>query len=136
MDGQLNYPLRDAGMQREWHEAEQCLTNALLFIDTLRHDAASQFWPVWAPLAFSSIVNLMLHMFVISTSPEEAKERMQRIRDTRETLRLSSKQLPVLQLGLLRIDSVFWKGLDQIFDLQPHIYDALSSEFVGLRNAA
>lgn len=134
-DGQLNQSPTDADMQRARHEAEQCLTDALLFVNKLKHDADSQFWPAWAPLAFSSIVNLMLHLLVMSSSSEEAKEKMQTVRDTREALRIRSKQLPVLRLGLLRIDSVFWKGLDQIFVLQPHIYEALGPELMGLRNA-
>ncbi|KAL5090773.1 hypothetical protein Trisim1_004079 [Trichoderma cf. simile WF8] len=133
-DGQSNQSLTDADMQRARHEAGKCLSNALLFVNKLKLDASSQFWPAWAPLAFSSIVNLMLHLLVMSSSPEEAKQRMQTVLDTRDSLRIRSKQLSILRLGLLRIDSVFWKGLDQIFVLQPHIYEALSPEFMGLRN--
>ncbi|KAL6818101.1 fungal-specific transcription factor domain-containing protein [Trichoderma sp. SZMC 28013] len=134
-DGQSNQPSTDADMQRARHEAGKCLSDALLFVNKLKLDASPQFWPAWAPLAFSSMVNLMLHLLVMSSSSEEAKQRMQTVRDTRESLRIRSKQLPILRLGLLRIDSVFWKGLDQIFVLQPHIYEALSPEFMGLRNA-
>ncbi|KAL7911524.1 fungal-specific transcription factor domain-containing protein [Trichoderma velutinum] len=133
-DGQLNQSSTEADMQRARHEAGKCLSDALSFINKLKLDASSQFWPAWAPLAFSSIVNLMLHLLVMSSSSEEAKQRMQTVRDTRESLRIRSKQLPILRLGLLRIDSVFWKGLDQIFVLQPHVYEALSPEFMGLRN--
>ncbi|KAJ4854691.1 fungal specific transcription factor domain-containing protein [Trichoderma breve] len=133
-DGQSNPSSTDADMQRARHEAGRCLSNALLFVNKLKLDASSQFWPAWAPLAFSSIVNLMLHLLVMSSSSEEAKQRMQTVLDTRDSLRIRSKQLPILRLGLLRIDSVFWKGLDQIFVLQPHIYEALSPEFMGLRN--
>ncbi|KAL7942755.1 fungal-specific transcription factor domain-containing protein [Trichoderma barbatum] len=135
-DGQLNQSSADTDMQRARHEAGQCLADALCFVNKLKLDVPSQFWPAWAPLAFSSIVNLMLHLLVMSGSSEEAKQRMQMVRDTREALRIRSKQLHVLQLGLLRIDSVFWKGPDQIFALQPHIYEALGSEFMGLRNAS
>ncbi|KAL6799722.1 fungal-specific transcription factor domain-containing protein [Trichoderma sp. SZMC 28012] len=134
-DGQSSQTSTDADMQRARHEAGRCLSNALLFVNKLKLDASSQFWPAWAPLAFSSIVNLMLHLLVMSSSSEEAKQRMQTVLDTRDSLRIRSKQLPILRLGLLRIDSVFWKGLDQIFILQPHIYEALSPEFMGLRNA-
>ncbi|KAL7932842.1 fungal-specific transcription factor domain-containing protein [Trichoderma chlorosporum] len=135
-DGQLSQSSADFHMQRARLEAGKCLSDALLFVNKLKLDTAPQFWPAWAPLAFSSIVNLMLHLLVMSNSTEEAKQRLQTVRDTRESLRIRSKHLPVLRLGLLRIDSVFWKGLDKIFILQPHIYEALNHEFTALSNTS
>lgn len=100
---------------------------ALSFIQGLDVDCVLNFWPVWAQTAFSSIGTLILQMLMISTTLEEAMGWMKTLQKARRELVIRSNQLPVLRLCLLRINSMFWKGINQVFGPEKHIHEALSS---------
>jgi hypothetical protein len=83
------------------------------------------FWPHWSQVAFSSICFLDLMMAVSSPDTEEAVNWFRNLQKVRKEMRLKANMLPVLRLGLLRIDAIFWKGAEKVLHLQPHVKDAL-----------
>lgn len=66
-------------------------------------------------------------MAVSASSKEEALLWFQDLLATRKEMRLKSATLPILRLGLLRIDALFWKGLDKVLHLPSHVQEALVS---------
>jgi hypothetical protein len=107
--------------------AREYVEPALEFIRGLNMDCVLHFWPVWAQTAFSSIGTLILQMLMISTTLEEAMEWMKTLQKARKELVIRSHQLPVLRLCLLRINSMFWKDINQVFGPEKHIHEALGS---------
>ena len=85
------------------------------------------FWPHWSQVAFSCICFLNLLMAITSPDIQEATTWFRDLHMTRKEMRLKSNMLPVLRLGLLRIDALFWKGIDKVLHLQPHVQDALAA---------
>jgi hypothetical protein len=102
-------------------------TSAANFVKGLKEEHFHMFWPHWSQVAISSICFLDLLMASSSLDTEEAKSWFRDLHDLRKEMRLKSNMLPILRLGLLRIDAVFWKGVDNVLRLQPHIKDALQS---------
>mgnify|MGYP000865975048 CR=1 FL=1 len=51
---------------------------------------------------------------VSADSDEEAQECRMLLERARRAVRLQSKSLAMLRFSLLRIDSIFWKGLDNV----------------------
>jgi hypothetical protein len=66
-----------------------------------------------------------LLMAITSPDAQEAITWFRDLHIARKEMRLKSNMLPVLRLGLLRIDAIFWKGVDKVLRLQPHVKDAL-----------
>jgi hypothetical protein len=97
------------------------------FVKGLREEHFHMFWPHWSQMAFSCICFLDLLMAVTATDTQEATAWFQDLHSARKEMRLKSNMLPVLQLGLLRIDALFWKGIDKVLCLQPHVKDALDA---------
>jgi hypothetical protein len=91
----------------------------------LKEEHFHMFWPHWSQVAFSSICFLDLMMAVSSPSTEEAAVWFQQLQTVRKHMRLKANMLPVLRLGLLRIDAVYWKGVDKVMNLPSHVIDAL-----------
>lgn len=100
-------------------------TAAAKFVSNLREEHFDIFWPQWSQVAFSSICFLDLEMALSSPDTEEAATWFQSLQNVRKEMRLKANMLPVLRLGLLRIDSLFWKGIDKVLHLEPHVKDAL-----------
>lgn len=106
---------------------KRCAENYLGFIKGLRVEDVNGFWPPWAQPAVSTLGFTLLNMTVASTSYDEALEWLDVIQRTRRELRPKSKSLPVLSLGLLRIDSIFWRGPDNVLHLPPHVSQAFAA---------
>ena len=102
-------------------------TSASDFVKGLKEEHFHMFWPHWSQVAISSICFLDLLMAYSSLDTEEATLWFRDLHALRKEMRLKSNMLPVLRLGLLRIDAVFWKGVDNVLRLQPHSKDALQS---------
>jgi hypothetical protein len=102
-------------------------TSASKFVRDLKEEHFHMFWPHWSQVAISSICFLDLLMASSSPDTEEATLWFRDLHALRKEMRLKSNMLPVLRLGLLRIDAVFWKGVDNVLRLQPHVKDALES---------
>ncbi|KAF2021450.1 hypothetical protein BU24DRAFT_430123 [Aaosphaeria arxii CBS 175.79] len=100
-------------------------TAALTFVKELKEEHSRIFWPHWSQVAFSSICFIDLMMATSSPDTDEAVCWFQDLHVARREMRLKSTMLPVLRLGLLRIDAVFWKGLSRVMHLEPHVEKAL-----------
>ncbi|KAH3941919.1 hypothetical protein HBH70_179610 [Parastagonospora nodorum] len=102
-------------------------TAASKYVKSLREEHFHMFWPHWSQVAFSCICFLNLLMAITSPDMQEATTWFRDLHMTRKEMRLKSNMLPVLRLGLLRIDALFWKGIDKVLRLQPHVQDALAA---------
>jgi hypothetical protein len=102
-------------------------TSAASFVKSLKEELFHMFWPHWSQVAFSSTCFLNLMMATSSPDTQEAITWFRDLHAVRKEMRLKSNMLPVLRLGLLRIDAIFWKGVDEVLLLQPHVRDALQA---------
>jgi hypothetical protein len=102
-------------------------TAAANFVKNLREEHLHMFWPQWSQIAFSCICFLDLLMAISSPDKNEAVAWFKDLHEARKEMRLKSNMLPVLRLGLLRIDAIFWKGVEEVVYMEPHVKDALSA---------
>ena len=96
------------------------------FINNLKAEGPARHWPPWCQGAFSSLPFAVLFMFVSSPTVEEASYWLHLLLSIRKQLRLKASTFEVLRLGLLRINAIFWLGIDKVFKLEPHVKMALS----------
>ncbi|KAG9258126.1 fungal-specific transcription factor [Emericellopsis atlantica] len=97
------------------------------FIKSIKTDAMQVFWPPWCPAVFSTLCFTLLSAVVTSSDETEATSWLALLQTTRRELRIKATTLPVLRLGLLRIDAVFWRGLDNVLRLKPHVHAAVQA---------
>lgn len=124
----LSHPSATETARQDWDPRsglKTCLEQFLEFISNLRSDGTAEHWPPWCQNAFSSLGFALLFMFVSSSTFEEATSWLQLIGSARKQLRLKAESFKALRLGLLRIDSIFWRGIDQVLKLEPHVKLAL-----------
>ncbi|KAJ5513284.1 hypothetical protein N7463_002836 [Penicillium fimorum] len=107
--------------------AEACISAAAEFIHELRPEDLEALWPAWSATAFSSICFQILHMAVSSADKSEADKWVTCLHKVRRDMRLKADVLPCLHLGLLRIDSIFWKGINNVLHLEEHVRQAFAS---------
>lgn len=107
--------------------AEVCITAAAEFIHELKPEDLDTLWPAWSATAFSSICFQILQMAISSVDGSEADKWVTCLQKVRRDMRLKADVLPCLHLGLLRIDSLFWKGIDNVFHLEEHVRQAFAS---------
>ncbi|KAJ5624098.1 transcriptional regulator family: Fungal Specific TF [Penicillium lagena] len=101
--------------------AQHSISAAVVFVHDLSHNDLETLWPSWAATAFSSICFQILLMASISSDTAEATSWASSLQQVRRDMRLKADVLPCLRLGLLRIDSIFWKGLDNVLKLEEHM---------------
>ncbi|KAJ4362284.1 hypothetical protein N0V83_010377 [Neocucurbitaria cava] len=106
-------------------------TVAANFVQSLTEEHFHMFWPHWSQVAFSSICFLDLMMAISSPDTREALIWFQDLHVARKEMRLKATMLPVLRLGLLRIDAIFWKGVGKVLQLQPHVAEALEASLAS-----
>ncbi|CAD0084064.1 unnamed protein product, partial [Aureobasidium vineae] len=94
--------------------AKACVTSFVAFTANLKSSWIQGFWPFWCTLAWSTLCNLALLLHISADSVEEAQECQVLLDRARRVIRLHSKSLEILRFPLLRIDSIFWKGLDNV----------------------
>lgn len=66
-------------------------------------------------------------MAVSSIDRSEADKWVTCLHKVRREMRLKADVLPCLHLGLLRIDSIFWKGIENVLHLEDHVRQAFAS---------
>ena len=66
-------------------------------------------------------------MAASSVDRSEADKWVSCLHKVRRDMRLKADVLPCLHLGLLRIDSIFWKGIDNVLHLEEHVRQAFAS---------
>ncbi|CAO2655135.1 Nn.00g101990.m01.CDS01 [Neocucurbitaria sp. VM-36] len=108
-------------------------TAAANFVKSLTEEHFHMFWPHWSQVAFSSICFLDLMMAISSPDTQEAITWFRDLHIARKEMRLKATMLPVLRLGLLRIDAVFWKGVEKVLQLPPHVKAALEASLASSR---
>lgn len=101
-----------------------CQESFLDFIRQMKSEDVVGLWPLWCQTAFSSLCFSWLLTITSSNSYEEAQTCIEHLQSTRRELRLKATSFPVLRLGLLRIDSIFWRGIDKVLRLDPHVDQA------------
>ncbi|KAF4339338.1 transcriptional regulatory [Fusarium beomiforme] len=101
------------------------------FIKGLKSDETAEHWPPWCQSAFTSFCFTMLFMFVSAATYDEALSHMKLLEATRKQMRLKANAFVVLRLGLLRMDAIFWRGVDQVLKLEPHVKLALDASKQG-----
>ncbi|EMD62609.1 hypothetical protein COCSADRAFT_173048 [Bipolaris sorokiniana ND90Pr] len=95
--------------------AKGCIASFVAFTSNLKSSWIYGFWPFWCTLGWSTLCNLALLLHATADSPEEAQECRTLLDQARIAVRLQSKSLDILRFSLLRIHSIFWKGLDSVF---------------------
>lgn len=63
-------------------------------------------------------------MVITALDEDEAVYWADCLRRVRRDMRLKAEVLPCLRLGLLRIDSIFWKGPERVLHLGDHVLRA------------
>lgn len=82
------------------------------------------FWPPWCQMAFSSLFQAQMTMAISSRDADEASIWIGDLMRTRKGARLRIQSFPQLRLGLIRIDSLFWRGIENVLHLTPHVREA------------
>ncbi|KAH6876363.1 fungal-specific transcription factor [Thelonectria olida] len=104
---------------------KDCVEKFSAFVQGLHSDDIAGLWPPWCQTAFSSLCFALLLMMVSSSTSQEASSWLEILHTTRRNLRLKANSLPVLRLSLLRVDSIFWRGVDKVLKLKPHVEEAV-----------
>jgi hypothetical protein len=94
--------------------AKACVAAFTSFTSGLKSGWIHAFWPFWCTLGWSMLCNLALLLFVTADSVEDAEECRLLLDRARRAVRLHSRSLDILRFSLLRIDSIFWKGLENV----------------------
>lgn len=105
-------------------QTRACISAAAEFVRNLGSNDREILWPVWSATLFSSICFQTLLMVTSSFDKDEATYYLGCLQRLRRDMRLKADALPCLRLGLLRIDSIFWKGIDTVFSLEEHVRQA------------
>lgn len=100
---------------------ETCIKDFSQFIRDIKPEESTGLWPPWCQTAFSALCFTSLMLIVSSTSQSNATQLIQNLQATRKRLRLKANSLAVLRLALLRIDSIFWRGPEQVIELPIHV---------------
>lgn len=66
-------------------------------------------------------------MAMSSQNTEEAISWFRDVQAARKEMRLNSNTLPVLRLGLLRIDAIYWKRVEKVLHMRPDLQRALEA---------
>ncbi|KAJ5660874.1 uncharacterized protein N7484_000246 [Penicillium longicatenatum] len=105
--------------------AESCAAKMLRVVMRIGCGDSSVFWLSWSRIIFATVTNFMMLLLVQAPTKDHAV-RVKRLLDLwRETLRNQSKSFPLMNLGLVRLDGLFWAGLSTNFYLPRHVKEAL-----------
>jgi hypothetical protein len=113
----------------------QCATELSHFVRALGPDMATTFWPSWNQLIFSTIFHTQMTMAITCSDYEDAASWIRLLMSTRESARQRVNLFPQLRLGLLRVDSLFWRGIDQTLRLEAHVEQAFQ-DILAASNAS
>jgi hypothetical protein len=64
-------------------------------------------------------------LFLSSVTIEEAHETKEALMQVRTLMRFQSRSFECLKLGLLRIDSIWWRGIRETVNLSPVVDQSL-----------
>ncbi|KAJ5773100.1 hypothetical protein N7457_007996 [Penicillium paradoxum] len=106
--------------------AKTCISAAAEFVYDLQPEDLEILWPAWSASAFSTVCFQILQMAASSVDRNEADKWVNCLQKVRRDMRLKADVLPCLHLGLIRIDSMFWKGVDNVLHLEEHVRQAFA----------
>lgn len=98
-------------------------------IGALSQEHSDIFWPHWTQSAFGSVCFVLFTMALSSESTDEATSWFRELADLRRKIRLRSRAMPILRLGLLRVDSIFWLGPEKALKMSEPVRRAYRSVF-------
>lgn len=76
-------------------------------------------------IGFATMSNFVLLLLIQAPTTQHAKE-SKIIADTwRRTLRFQSKSCEQMNLGMLRLDAIYWSGMEKSFIVEPHVKGVL-----------
>lgn len=105
----------------------ECTKQLSTLVAGLGPEHTAIFWPPWSQMAFSSLFQSQMTMAISSRDSDEASAWIGDLMSTRKSARLRIQSFPQLRLGLIRIDSLFWRGIENVLHLQSHVRDAFRS---------
>jgi len=105
----------------------ECTKQLSALVAGLGPEHTAIFWPPWSQMAFSSLFQSQMTMAISSRDSDEAKIWIGDLMSTRKSARLRIQSFPQLRLGLIRIDSLFWRGIENVLHLKSHVRDAFRS---------
>ncbi|KAK8124210.1 hypothetical protein PG999_004128 [Apiospora kogelbergensis] len=105
----------------------ECTKQLSTLVAGLGPEHTAIFWPPWSQMAFSSLFQSQMTMAISSRDSDEASAWVGDLMSTRKSARLRIQSFPQLRLGLIRIDSLFWRGIENVLHLQSHVRDAFRS---------
>lgn len=79
---------------------------------------------------------LAMMLFIGSRTDREALENKNLVMQSRQLLRFCAKSFDHLRLALLRVDSVWWRGLQETIHLSPQVERALQETDATLSSRA
>lgn len=131
-----SYRSEDSAMVDACHNARRqvqtSVRHAIEFVRKLGISHAHVLWPAWSQAAFSSISHLILLMAVTSKTLEDASVWVQDLQTARQELRSKSTLIHALRLGVLRIDSLFWRMIANVLKLEPHVREAFTAASISI----
>jgi len=89
------------------------------FLDSLNARELEAFWASYARTNFTIASSFMLLLFITSPTAPDAKECLALLNSWRSLLKLKSRSCDLLNLALLRLDSVFVAGMERLIELSP-----------------
>lgn len=93
------------------------------------------FWPFWSASAFALQPILWQIYYLSSGSIEEAWETKQGLMQARQSLRFRARSFDLLRLALLRVDSIWWRGIRETIHLSPTVEQSLAQDHPNAASA-
>ncbi|RDW66463.1 hypothetical protein BP6252_10098 [Coleophoma cylindrospora] len=105
--------------------AEHCARLATTFTADLSSRDFSGFWYSWSRIGFATISNFVLLLLIQAPTAEHAAE-CKTIADAwRQTLRFQSKSCEQMNMGMLRLDAIYWSKMENVFIAEGHVRKVL-----------
>jgi hypothetical protein len=119
----------DAADVGEFREARQrcraaaktCLVSMVEFLSSLNGLDFEQFWPSWANAIFAMVPHMAMLLVVTSKEANEAGQYKSLLNRLRRVLRTQSRSFDPIRLAILRLDAHFWRGIDNVFNMDPQL---------------
>ncbi|OAP63340.1 hypothetical protein AYL99_02567 [Fonsecaea erecta] len=108
-------------------QSRTALREVVNFIEALDLDHANIFVPIWGQHTVSCLYHTLLLMALTSNTLVDAVEWTNDFQRAYGELRTKSRLIKALRFAYFRIGSIFWKGLVNVFRLEPHILEAFET---------
>jgi hypothetical protein len=72
-------------------------------------------------IGFSTMSNFVLLLLIQAPTQQHATESKTIADAWRQTLRFQSKSCDQMKMGMLRLDVIYWYGMEKVFIVEPHV---------------